>query len=415
MDRKIERKTWTSKRIGGVIVVPIVLALLFMMVFSGGESAYRVSRERVTIGAVIYDDFQDIVTIQAAVEPLTTIQIDASEGGVVEEIFVEDGANVEKNEPLLRLSNTSLSLDFMNRETQIVEQINNLRSTRITLDQNKRQVQEQLVEIDYQLAEQRRQWKIDSALYHKEAIAESEYLASKANLKYLVQRKALMEERFATDEAYRKSQLFNIDQSVEMMERNLEAIRRNLENLVVKAPISGQLNSFDHEIGETKNRGENLGRVDVLDGYQLSAQVDQFYLNRVKMEQQAEVTISNQQYRLSVSKILPTVVNNQFEIHLQFNDTIPASIRRGQSLQVRLELSAKAKSLMVDRGAFYQSTGGKYVFVVNENGEAFQREVTLGSQNPNYIQVLDGLQEGEEIITSSYKAFGEVERIVLEN
>lgn len=413
MDRKIERKKWTWRRLALWVALPALVVTLIVMAFSGREATYRVPAERVTLGTVIYGDFQDLISVQGIVEPVITIQIDASEGGVVEEIFVEDGALVEAGQPLLRLSNTALTLDFMNRETQIVEQINNLRSTRISLDLTKRQVEEQLVDISYQLAERQRQWKIDSALYGDKVIAKSEYEASRANCTYLEKKKALLEERLATDEAYRTSQLGNIDASMNMMERNLEAIRKNLENLVVKAPISGQLNSFDHEIGQTRSQGENLGRVDVLDAYLVSAQVDQYYLNRLQTGQEASVTIGGAEYRMKVSKVFPTVVDNQFEIHLHFTDTVPAGIRRGQNLQVKLELSARTRSLMVPRGGFYQSTGGKYVFVLNGAGEAYRREITLGSQNPTYIQVLDGLNEGEQIITSGYDAFGEVERIIL--
>jgi len=274
-------------------------------------------------------------------------------------------------------------------------------------------VQEQLVEIDYQLTEHSRQWKIDSVLFADQVIATTEFEASKARLKYLRTRKALMTERLATDEAYRKSQLNNIDASVEMMERNLEAIRKNLENLVVKAPIEGQLNSFDHEIGQTKSRGENLGRIDVLDHYLVSARVDQYYLNRVQIGQLANTSISGKDYSMRISKILPTIVNNQFEVHLEFENEKPAQIRRGQNVQVKLEISAKIKALMVERGAFYQSTGGKYVFVLNDENEATKREVILGSQNPNYIEVKEGLAEGERVITSSYNAFSEVERVIL--
>lgn len=413
MDKKLEKKRFTSRKIFTASSALIVLIGLISMVLATGGSSYRVEADRVSISTVLYDDFQEIISVQGSVEPATSIQIDAIEGGVVEEIFVEDGEQLNAGQPMMRLSNTAMKLDFMNRETQIVEQINNLRSTRISLDQNKRQVQEQLVEIDYQLTEHSRQWRIDSVLFADQVIATTEFEASKARLKYLRTRKALMTERLATDEAYRKSQLNNIDASVEMMERNLEAIRKNLENLVVKAPIEGQLNSFDHEIGQTKSRGENLGRIDVLDHFLVSVRVDQYYLNRVQNGQLAHTSISGKDYSMRISKILPTIVNNQFEVHLEFEDEKPAQIRRGQNVQVKLEISAKTKALMVERGAFYQSTGGKYVFVLNDENEATKRKVVLGSQNPNYIEVKEGLAEGERVITSSYNAFSEVERVIL--
>lgn len=394
---------------------PLGLVALAFMAFSGSSSSYRTDVQRVTVSEVVAGDFQDMIAIQGMVEPIVSMLIDASEGGVVEEIFVEDGATVVKGDPLLRLSNASLSLDFMNRETQIVEQINNLRSTRISLDQTKRQVQEQMLDVDFQLKETERQWKIDSSLVGRGVISVDEFKSSTNDLHYLRERKKLLNERYTTDEKYRQSQLHNIDASVEMMERNLSAIKANLENLVVKAPTDGQLNSFDHEIGQTKSRGQNLGRIDRLDGYRVSAQVDQYYLNRLQVGQVARVNLSGQEFVLRIDKVLPTIVNNQFEIILTFQGDLPPTIRRGQNLPLKLELSAKTKSVMLKKGAFYQSTGGAYVFVLNPEGEAEKRHVTFGAQNPTYYQVLSGLASGEKVITSSYEAFGEAERIILNN
>lgn len=414
MDRQIEQKKWPAKRIlllGGSAAVVVFLVVLG---FSSREASFAIAANKVTYGDVSYADFQDMVSLQGTVEPLKTIQLDATEGGTVEEIFVEDGQMVEAKQPLLRLSNTALRLDYMNRETQIVEQINNLRSTRITLEQNKRQVQEQLVDITYQVKEKRREMDMNAALFGEGAISKNEFLTIEANLEYLEEKKALLTERLATDEKYRRSQLNRIDASIEMMERNLEAIRMNLENLVIKAPIAGQLNSFDHEIGQTRNPGVNMGRIDVLDAYLVSALVDQYYLNRIKEGQESTVTFGGTPFRVQVTKIFPTVVNSQFEVHLAFeNGVMPSNIRRGQNVQLRLELSATKKALIVPRGSFSQTGNGKFVFVLDENNQAHRREVKLGSQNPEYIEIVEGLQEGERIITSSYSAFGDAEVIIL--
>lgn len=415
MDRKIEKKKWPLKKV--VLLAAGVLLFTISIVFAiqSREVSFKVNKNKLTYGLAVYADFQDMVSFQGTVEPIRTIQLDAVEGGLVEEIYVENGSMVQKGQPLMRLSNTSLRLDFMNRETQIVEQINNLRSTRITLDQNKRQVQEQIVDLEYNLKEQERQFKVDSTLYLDSIISTNDFLASKANYIYLKEKKALLAERMNTDEAYRKSQLNRIDASVDMMERNLEAIRENLENLELKAPIDGQLNSFDHEIGQTKNRGENLGRIDQLGAFQISALVDQYYLNRMKVGQSAKATFSGKAFPMQVSKIFPTIINSQFETHLEFVDSLlPPNIRRGQNIQLRLELSATKKAIILPRGAFSQSNNGKYVYVV-DGDKAYKREVKLGSQNPEYIEVLEGLVEGEEIITSSYNSFGDAETIILTN
>jgi len=415
MDKVIHKKKWTIKRITFLVGGALLFVFVIYLAANSREKRYKTNRHKLTFGKAVMGDFQDMISFQGTVEPIKTIQIDAVEGGTVEEIYVENGSMVEKGQAIMLLSNTSLRLDFMNRETQIVEQINNLRSTRITLDQNKRQVQEQLVDLNYNLKEQSRQFDMDSSLYADSVISESDYLASRANYHYLIEKKALLAERMDTDEAYRKSQLHRIDASVEMMERNLEAIRKNLENLELKAPITGQLNSFDHEIGQTKNRGENLGRIDQLEAYQISAMIDQYYLNRMKIGQTAKATFSSKSYPLEVSKIFPTVINSQFETHLLFADSLlPPNIRRGQNIQLRLELSATKKALLIPRGAFSQSNDGKYVYVVNED-KAYKREVRLGSQNPDYIEVVDGLAAGEEIITSNYNAFGDAEIIILSN
>jgi HlyD family secretion protein len=364
------------------------------------------------INEVKFGDFQDIIAVNGVVEPIRTVQIAANEGGRVEEIFVEDGVYVEEGTPLMRLSNATLTLDFMNRETQIIEQMNNLRSTRITLDQNKRQIQEQLLEISHQYLEQKRQYKIDSTLYAQGAIATTQYDEMFNQLVYLTERRAMLEDRMETDEQYRTSQLGRIDQSIELMERNLDAIRMNLENLIIKAPISGQISQFDHEIGETKNRGENLGRVDVMDDFLISAPIDQYYLNRVQTGQKAVAELNGRAYSSQVSKVFPAVEAGQFEVHLKFDSIqTDTNLRRGQNARVKLELSAKEKALMLKRGGFFQSTGGKYVFVVSNEGKAVKRSIELGSQNPDYIKVLSGLEEGDKVITSSYDDFGDAEVI----
>ena len=413
MDKVIEKKKWSPKKWGLVIGAILLVGASIQLAFSSKEKKFRIEKSKLSYATVVFDDFQDMISFQGTVEPKQTIQLDAKEGGVVEEIFVEDGAMVVKGQVLMRLSNTTLKLDFMNRETQIIEQINNLRSTRISLDQNKRQVQEQLIDLTYNLKEQTRQYKLDSTLFEDGIISETEYLASEASYVYLVEKQDLLNDRLQTDEAYRLSQLNRIDASVEMMERNLDAIRLNLENLIVRAPINGLLNSFDHEMGQTKSRGENMGRIDVLSDYQISAFVDQYYLNRMQEGQLAKALFGGANYPMQVKKIFPTVVNGQFEVHLMFADSVlPRNIRRGQNVQVRLELSATKKVKLVPRGGFSQSNGGQHVFIV-QNGDAVKRKVVFGAQNPDFIEVKEGLEIGDEIIVSSYTSFGDAEKIIL--
>lgn len=416
MDQPIKRKRITLKR--GILVLGTLSLLLvsWLVLSSNSEKSLRVEASKLTIDPVMYSDYQEVVAINGMLEPVKTIQITAIEGGRVEEVFVEDGAEVALNQPIVRLSNASMQLDFMNRETQIIEQINNLRSTRITLDQNKRQVQEQLLEVEYLLKERKRQYSIDSTLYAEGAIAKSDYDESYNQLLFLNQRADLLRERKSTDEAYRQSQLQRIDNSIELMERNLRALRKTIDNLTIKAPMSGHISQFDHDIGESKARGETIGRVDVLDSFIVAAPVDQYYLNRVELGQLAIADIGGRSYPAKVSKIFPSVENGQFNIHLEFTDIDGYdNMRRGQNIRVKLELSAREKALLLKRGGFYHSSSGKFVYVLEDEDTARKREIKIGSQNPSYFQILDGLSEGEKVITSSYQSFGDAEVIKLTN
>jgi HlyD family secretion protein len=272
-------------------------------------------------------------------------------------------------------------------------------------------VQEQLLDVKYRYQERVRTFAIDSNLYRQGAIPKGDLDASKNELMYLKGLIDLTRERLETDESYRRMQLGRIDQSIELMERNLDAIRRSLDDLVIKAPIAGQMSQFSHEIGETKQKGESLGRIDVLDSFLVSTPVDQFYLNRVSIGQEAIADLNGAEYGLEVYKIFPAVENGQFEIHLRFTDNEIPNPRRGQNIRVRLSLSAMEEALRIPKGGYYGSTGGRFVYVLDDEGTARKREIELGAQNPEYYKVLSGLEEGEQVILSSYESFGDSETI----
>lgn len=390
----------------------VVIAVIFLISQASGGKEATVERERLLIETVERGPFQEFVAINGTVQPIQTVFLDAVEGGKVDEVFVEDGMFVEAGQPLARLSNTTMMLDFMNRETQIIEQINNLRNTRITLEQTSQQLKASLLEVEHELDLIERQYKVDTALYSDKVISSLNYQNSEANYAYQQARKTLLEERIATEEDYRKFQMKRIDNSIDLMERNLEMIRQSLENLVIKAPIDGQLTGFNLEVGQQKNRGERLGQVDVVDAFKVRAQVDEHYLNRVEIGQQATFSLEGEMHTLEVTKVFPTVRNNQFEIELEFVNDHPISIRRGQSLQLRLTISAEREALLLGRGSFFQSTGGQWVFVLKESGEKAERQaIRLGSQNPQYYEVLEGLQPGDRVITSSYDYFKDAETL----
>ena len=265
--------------------------------------------------------------------------------------------------------------------------------------------------MNYRYQERLRILTIDSALYRDGAIAKGDLDASANELNYLKGLKSLSKERLSTDEEYRELQLRRIDKSIELMERNLEAITRNLENLTITALIDGQISQFSHEIGESKTKGVSLGRIDVIDSFTVSAPVDQYYLNRVNFGQEATAEINEKTYELSVSKIFPAIENGQFEIHLKFLGEQMENPRRGQNVRIRLKLSATKKALKVPKGGFYGSTGGRYAYVINKEGIAEKRTISLGAQNPEYFEVISGLDENEEVIISSYESFGDSETL----
>lgn len=411
MDRKIEKKKYPPKRIATLAVVFALTFGLVYMLLSAKETAHKVEAERVTIKSVKYGDFQEIIPASGTVEPLKTIMINATEGGRVDEVFVDDGAMVKEGQPLARLSNSSLMLDFMNRETQIIEQINNLRNTRISLQQNQRNTQDQLLDIESELLRTKRQYEADTILSSNEVISEIDYFNSKTQYEYLLKKYQLTKLRVAEDNKYRLRQMNQIDASIDLMNRNLEAIRKNLESLVVKAPMDGQLNSFDLEIGENRLKGQNIGRVDQIDSFKVTALLDQYYLNRVKIGQRAVFDYGGASYTVSVSKVSPTVVGTQFEIEMAFQDRMPKNLTRGQQFQLRISLSALTQAVLVPKGSFYQSTGGAWIYVLNKDMIGEKRTIKLGRQNTEFIEVLEGLEDGDQVITSSYESFLDTERI----
>lgn len=414
MDRQIQQKPGKKRKRYLLFAALGLMPLILVFVLAGGGE-FKVERERIRIAVVEHRTFDDVIAIQGNVEPVISFFLDAVEGGTIQEVYVEAGIMVEKGQSLLRLSNTQLMLDFMNRETQIVEQINNLRNTRMQMELNERSIRSQVLDIAYEKETMERQFGIDTNLYASAVIAKQQYEDSHTRYKFLKEKEEMLRVSFEKDEHFRKLQFSRIDRSIEMMERNLEAIRANLENLTVKAPITGQLTSFDIEIGESKMKGENLGRIDVLDNYLVKARVDEHYLSRVETEQTAAFMHSGRRYPLRVSKVLPEVNNNQFEVEFEFADSIPQNVRRGQTLAIRLALSSSVDAIVVPRGAFYSSTGGKWVYVLDGSNTAIKRQVTFGRQNPDYIEVLDGLRPGESIISSSYDIYSDYETISIEN
>ena len=415
MDRAIEKKKWPPKKIlwvslGGIFIIII----LYNLIFGDHTSKFNVQIERISIEEVQNDYFQDYITQTGTVQPISTIYLDAIEGGRVEKLLIEEGTMVEEDDVILILSNTNLHLDIMNREANLAEQINNLRNTRLSMEQNKLSLKRQLLDLDYQLSIQKRDYDNSINLFKQNYISNKEFEEVEDRYVYLTKTRELVIENQEADSLFREIQVSQLENSVDQMQMNLEFVRQKLENLKVKAPVRGLLVSVNAEIGEAIGRGQRLGQIHVLDEFKIRLEIDEHYISRVNSNLVGEFDFTGNSYGLQIKKIYPEVRNGRFGVDLVFIDAIPDQIRTGQTFRVKLELGASQMALLVPRGAFYQSTGGQYIFVVDPTGKfAVKRDIRLGRMNPRYYELLEGLEEGERVIISSYDNFGRAEKLIL--
>ncbi|WP_367868574.1 efflux RND transporter periplasmic adaptor subunit [Pedobacter sp. WC2423] len=406
MDKIIEKKRFSTKKIlmitGGILLAALVgygykLSL---------NKVYKADADKLTLSKVKYGDFEDVVLLNASVVPLTSVIVSSPEGGTVAEIFTENGASVVKGTPLLRIANPNALSNYTSSETSIIEQINQLRKVRLDLEQNQRVMAQDMMVIENTLRTAGRKYKIDSTLFLNKVITREEFNTSSQDYEYNKDRKAILKQAVKQENQSRTMQLQQIDVSVTRMNESLETIRKNIENMTIKAPVSGRLSSYDPVIGKSYTANEMLGKIDVMQGYKLQAGVDEYYINRVKEGQSANCEFNGKTYRLTVRKVIPEVTAGQFQVELVFEGKSPDELRRGLSLQVKLTLSDNSKSLLLAQGQFFQSTGGSWVFVL-KNGKAQKRNVKIGRKNYLYYEIMEGLQKDEEVITSSYDQFNQ--------
>ncbi len=417
MDRKIEKKNWTPKRIltyggGGLLFIFII----YLLIFADKSSKLNVESDRITISEVKYGPFQEFIPITGAVQPIQTFFLDVSEGGRVVKKYVEEGAFVNVGDPIIRMDNAELTLSVIYNQANVFSQINNLRSTRLSMEQNKLNLRSQILDIEYDLIDKKRIYENDKVLFQKNLISKNEFDRAKEQYEYADQKKDLTLETYKQDSLFRSQQIVQLEQSVETLQSNLSVTKTQLENLTVRAPIKGQLTALNAEIGQSIARGENLGRIDVIDSNKVRASIDEHYIARVMPGQMGEFTFNGKDYRLIIKTVFPQVTNGRFEVDMHFVGVVPNGIRRGQTLQIKLELGEPDKAITIDRGGFYQTTGGQWIFVVGKSGDyATKRNIKLGRQNTNSFEVLEGLKPGEKVITSSYDTFGDVDKLVLKN
>lgn len=415
MDRVIEKKFWNSKRImmigGSVALVALLAAGVY---FSSGKSKLNVVSDRITISEITQGPFQEFIPVDGVVLPVTTIYLDAMEGGRVEEKFVEDGAVMKKDQPILRLSNTDLELSLANQETAVFDVLTQMQNTKNNAEQNSMNRQTQMADVDNALKEAERVYNLNKKLYDQKVIGKQEYESSLNLFNYQVGRRKLSGDILKQDGTSMKLQISQAKQSYERMQNSLALMRKKVGDLIVRSPIDGQLTSLDAEIGQNKNKGERLGQIDVMSGFKARVNVDEHYISRIFIGLGGECLLAGKNYRLTIKKVYTQVTAGRFQVDMEFNDSIPTGIRRGQTLQIRLALSDERKALLLAKGGFYQQTGGNWIFKVNENGTmAYKVDIQLGSQNPDYYEVLQGLQPGDKVITSSYENYGNIQELVL--
>jgi HlyD family secretion protein len=415
MDRVVAKKRPTG-RILAFVALAVVAAVFVWWLASmllGGRSL-SVNAQKVFVSDVTVGTFEDFIPLRGRLVPRSTVYLDAIEGGRVEQVLVEDGALVAAGDPIARLSNTNLQLEVLGREAAVTEQLNNMRTIELQLEQNRLSHKRNLVEIDYQIVRLNRSIERQRELAATELVSQSTVDDLQDELDYYVRRREVTLESQATDARMQTQQLQQLRDAGGQLQTSLKFARKNLEDLNVRAPVDGKLSGFNIEVGESIVRGGRLGQIDDPDGYKLNVEIDEFYLGRVDLEQVATAELGNRSYDLKVSKIYPQVNGGQFEVDMVFEDE-PTGVRRGQTMQVRLTLGDNSDAVLIPNGAFYQETGGNWVFVVAPDGtEAVRRPVRLGRRNTDVIEVLDGLEPGERVITSPYTSYVGMDRLTLD-
>jgi len=415
MDRVVAKRMPVTRTI--VYAVGAIVAALFVWWLVGmllGGRSLSVNAQRIFVSPVTVGTFEDFIPLRGRLVPRSTVYLDAIEGGRVEQVLVEDGALVEAGDAIALLSNTNLQLEVLGREAAVTEQLNNMRTIELQLEQNRLSHRRNLVEIDYQIIRLNRSIARQRELAAKELVSQSTVDELQDELTYYMNRREVTLESQATDTRMQAQQLRQLRDAGDQLQAGLGFARKNLDDLNVRAPVSGKLSGFNIEVGESIVRGGRLGQIDDPAGYKLNVQIDEFYLGRVDLQQLATADHSSHSYELQVAKIYPQVNNGQFEVDMLFDEE-PVGMRRGQTMQLKLTLGDNADALLIPNGAFYQETGGNWLFVVSPDGtEAVKRTVRLGRRNTDFIEVLDGLEPGEKVITSPYTSYVGMDRLTLD-
>ena len=412
MDRVVEKKGIPSRAKIGAIAGAVLIAAILIWWFAPRGSSQTVDASRLTISEIKPGTYDDFLPLRARVTPLLTVYLDAVEGGRVEKILVEDGTTVVKGQLLAELSNADLQLSTLARETEVAEQLNNLRTTELNLSRTRLENERNIIQADLDATKARRLYELQSPLAAKGFVAGKVFKDTTDDYQYQIKRGKVLREAQSNDERLQTSQLSQLRATAASLQSALGIARANLDQLKLKAPVSGQLTAFSIQVGQSMSRGERIGQIDSPGRTKLVAGVDEYYLGRVQPGQKASIELGGTVYRLKVAKIYPQVKNGEFEVDLWFVDPEPAGMQRGQSIQAKLILGDPSPARLIPNGSWYNDTGGNWVFVVAPNGDsAIRRQVHLGRRNSDFVEVLDGLDPGEKVITSSYSGLVDKARL----
>ncbi|SDL61917.1 efflux RND transporter periplasmic adaptor subunit [Kriegella aquimaris] len=415
MDIQLEKKKGLRPKHYGYIALGLLLLFVgYQLVFGSSVSTFRTEKDKLSIAEVSQGKFDDYITINGYVAPISTIYMDAYEGGRVMEKLIEEGAMVKEGDIILRLENTNLYEQILASESNLALKQNDLRSTKLTFDSRQVEGKKSLATAKYDLQRLKRNYEQNKALYEDELISKEEYLLSQENYELSQQQYEIVKLQTEQDDELRKTSLSGLDTDLERMQKTLSMVYQRLDHLNVRAPADGQLGFLDAEIGQNIAQGQRIGEINVLTDYKIEADIDEHYLDRVKRDLIAVLERNGKEFPLRLRKIYPTVRSGKFKVELVFTDAKPETIRTGQSYNIKLQLGESSDALLLPKGSFFQSTGGQWIFVVKTDGEeALRRNIRIGKQNSRYYEVLEGLQAGEKVITSNYDSFGEAEKIVL--
>jgi HlyD family secretion protein len=414
MDKAIPKKKGLQKKHIGYIVFGLVIIVLFYMAFfTDRTSTYKVERDKLIIETVIEDQFNDYITVPGTVEPISIVFLDAQEGGRVEEILIEEGSMVKKGDIILKLSNPDLYLNILDSEAQLAEKENFLRNTQVTMEQERISIKRELISLKYDIERKERIYRQNGVLIKDNLISQEEFIRSKEDLDMALSSRELFLERERQDSIFRSVQVETLKANLENMRRNLALVRQRVENLNVKATVDGQLGLLVPEIGQSISRGANMGQINVLTSYKVTAQIDEHYIDRVRTQLTATLDRQGSEFNLVVRRVYPEVRGGTFEIDMVFRDSMPDNIRTGQTYYTSLQLGQPKVSVLVPLGGFFQETGGQWIFVLDPSESfATRRNISVGRKNPKYYEVLEGLHPGEKVIVSGYETFGKNEKLV---